>query len=141
MILAWKGSEKEVPEGWLLCNGENVTPDLRGRFILGSGKGARLTLRSVGSKGGTEQEELTVNQMPKHKHPEERAAPNSWGFHTLNSGSKDKSRARGGAVANGGNWHKGGSSTMPTHQHGDIGGEQPHNNMPPFYVLAYIMKK
>jgi microcystin-dependent protein len=31
VIVAWNG--KDTPTGWALCNGENGTPDLRGRFI------------------------------------------------------------------------------------------------------------
>ncbi|ULY68463.1 hypothetical protein [Chlorella virus XW01] len=31
VIVAWNG--KDAPAGWALCNGENGTPDLRGRFI------------------------------------------------------------------------------------------------------------
>ena len=33
-ILIWSGSATNVPSGWALCNGENGTPDLRGRFVL-----------------------------------------------------------------------------------------------------------
>ena len=65
-IIMWNGSS--VPDGWALCDGGSGTPNLSGRFILGSGKGAGLTSRSVGSTGGTEKHKLTVNQMPKHSH-------------------------------------------------------------------------
>ncbi|MBI4325506.1 MAG: tail fiber protein [Chloroflexi bacterium] len=34
-IIMWSGSS--VPDGWALCNGQNGTPDLRNRFIVGSG--------------------------------------------------------------------------------------------------------
>ena len=146
MVLAWSGSIDQIPNGWSLCDGTNYTggsdkkPDLRGRFILGHGQGFNLNNRNMDDIGGEENVTLNINQMPKHKHPQERAAPRSWGFHTLNSGSRDKSSVRAGAQING-SWHEGGSSTMPPHQHGDIGGDQPHNNMPPYYVLAYIVKE
>jgi hypothetical protein len=35
MILMWSGSVNAVPAGWALCNGQNNTPDLRERFIMG----------------------------------------------------------------------------------------------------------
>ncbi|WNZ27754.1 tail fiber protein [Leptolyngbya sp. NK1-12] len=35
MILMWTGSVNNVPAGWALCNGQNGTPDLRERFIMG----------------------------------------------------------------------------------------------------------
>lgn len=36
MILMWSGQINEIPTGWALCNGENGTPDLRDRFIMGA---------------------------------------------------------------------------------------------------------
>lgn len=35
-IIMWSGSEKDLTDDWAICNGENGTPDLRGRFIMGS---------------------------------------------------------------------------------------------------------
>lgn len=32
-ILAYTGLLEKIPDGWALCNGENGTPDLRGRFL------------------------------------------------------------------------------------------------------------
>lgn len=36
-IIMWSGSESKVPFGWALCNGQNGTPDLRDKFIVGAG--------------------------------------------------------------------------------------------------------
>ena len=33
----FSGAETDIPDGWALCNGENGTPDLRGRFVVGAG--------------------------------------------------------------------------------------------------------
>lgn len=33
----WSGTSDAIPTGWVLCNGENGTPDLRNRFIVGAG--------------------------------------------------------------------------------------------------------
>lgn len=35
-ILYWSGSIDTIPEGWALCDGQNGTPDLRERFIVGA---------------------------------------------------------------------------------------------------------
>lgn len=39
MIVMWSGKEEEVPKGWALCDGtvsnNLVTPDLRGKFVMG----------------------------------------------------------------------------------------------------------
>ena len=36
-VLMWTGAADMVPSGWALCDGTGGTPDLRGKFILGSG--------------------------------------------------------------------------------------------------------
>jgi len=33
----WSGSVASIPTGYVLCNGSNGTPDLRGRFVIGAG--------------------------------------------------------------------------------------------------------
>lgn len=44
-IIIWTGST--IPDGWAICNGENGTPDLRNRFLVGAGSDGAL-----GSTGG-----------------------------------------------------------------------------------------
>jgi hypothetical protein len=39
MIVMWGGLLENIPVGWALCDGQNGTPDLRGRFIKGSAAG------------------------------------------------------------------------------------------------------
>lgn len=36
IILLWSGPIASIPEGWNLCDGNNGTPDLRDRFIVGA---------------------------------------------------------------------------------------------------------
>ena len=36
-IIMWSGSIASIPNGWRLCDGNNGTPDLRDRFVLGAG--------------------------------------------------------------------------------------------------------
>lgn len=33
-IVAWYGSIANIPKGWVLCDGNNGTPDLRDRFVV-----------------------------------------------------------------------------------------------------------
>lgn len=37
IILLWFGAIGNIPAGFLLCDGNNGTPDLRDRFIVGAG--------------------------------------------------------------------------------------------------------
>lgn len=36
IIAQWYGNIASIPAGWALCNGDNDTPDLRDRFIVGA---------------------------------------------------------------------------------------------------------
>ena len=44
-------------------------PDLRGRVAINQGQGAGLTLRYIGEEAGTENNVLSVSQLPVHTHP------------------------------------------------------------------------
>lgn len=51
LIAMWSGTE--VPDGWVLCNGENDTPDLSDKFIVGTtnleNNGESISLTDAGS--------------------------------------------------------------------------------------------
>jgi len=47
-IIMWSGASTAIPSGWVLCDGTQGTPDLRGRFIVGAGGNY-----SVGNTGGS----------------------------------------------------------------------------------------
>lgn len=113
-IVVWSGLADAIPKGWSICNGENGTPDLRDRFVLGGGG-----TRAVGETGGEEEHKLTVGEMPKHSHSMLTYTPggNKGGTSYTNTGSVNQ-----------------GQNT------GNEGSGSAHNNMPPFYVLVYIMK-
>jgi hypothetical protein len=40
IIAIWSGALVDIPDGWVLCNGSNGTPDLRSNFIQGAAVGA-----------------------------------------------------------------------------------------------------
>lgn len=37
IIVLWSGAIVDIPAGWALCDGNNNTPDLRDKFIIGAG--------------------------------------------------------------------------------------------------------
>ena len=125
IIVMWSGAEKDVPAGWVLCDGtNNTTPDLRGRFVLASGNGTGLAPRPVNEKGGAEQIALTIEQMPKHSH--------SFGKDYISGSLPDTGGLDLGDTAN--------MSNDYASKTNEQGGDKPFSIMPPYYVLAYIMK-
>ena len=75
MIMMYNGST--APSGWAICNGQNGTPDLRDRFIVGTGSSYNL-----GNTGGANSVTLTATQMPNHAHAFSGSASHS---HTINN--------------------------------------------------------
>ena len=47
-ITMWHGTIADIPAGWVLCNGSNGTPDLRGRFVQGAADGNEANDRVPG---------------------------------------------------------------------------------------------
>ena len=36
LVALWSGNPATIPAGWVLCDGNNGTPDLRDRFVVGA---------------------------------------------------------------------------------------------------------
>ena len=62
-IIIWSGASNAIPTGWVLCDGNNSTPDLRNRFIVGAGNSY-----NVGVTGGFDSVSLSESQIPGHTH-------------------------------------------------------------------------
>jgi len=60
MIVPWAGTAAEIPEGWALCDGNNGTPNLVGRFVIGGATG--------GETGGSSTHSHTINTGGNHAH-------------------------------------------------------------------------
>lgn len=116
-IIIWSGAKDAIPEGWTLCDGSNGSPDLRDRFVLGAGSSY-----SVGATGGEKTHKLTGSEMPSHSHS------------ILIRGSSGEVSGVLYAATMSSSTKSGTFSTYSS------GGSSAHNNMPPYYVLCYIMK-
>ena len=118
VIVMWSGAVSEIPNGWVLCDGNNGTPCLLDRFVVGAG-----STYNVGDTGGEATHKLTVLELPRH-------------VHSLNMIDKEDTLA---PVKNilGTKGNSYGSNNAMTGVQGD---DKPHNNMPPYYALCYIMK-
>tara|TARA_B100001250_G_scaffold207575_1_gene178208 strand:+ start:1603 stop:2808 length:1206 start_codon:yes stop_codon:yes gene_type:complete len=75
-IIMWSGSIANIPSGWALCDGQNSTPDLRDRFIVGAGSGAGSNY-NVASIGGS-----TDAVVVEHNHANGSLGTNSTGSHS-----------------------------------------------------------
>ena len=120
-IILWHGYASEVPSGWAVCNGDNGTPDMRGRFPVGAGNQYR-----PGETGGAASVALSVDEMPSHSH----------GYELRDDNNRDLAH---GADRNDGVWH--GDKTVTTGSAcGDGDSAQPHENRPPFKTIHFIMR-
>jgi microcystin-dependent protein len=138
-IIMWSGSIVDIPtdKGWFLCNGQNGTPNLLNRFVIGSG-----STYSVGATGGsansvvvshTHNATSTVSD-PGHTHPYQDDARINSGIRTdlddnmfwFEVQDKTTSPNTTGITV----------STSIT----ESGSSGTNANLPPYYALAYIMR-
>ena len=127
-VVIWSGVE--VPDGWALCDGTNGTPDLRGRFVLGAD-----SRHSAGETGGEEAVTLTTAAMPAHEHIEK--CPNAYGNYEITMSYPNGTGTYKSHVLTPTEITSAYTTSISTMS---AGSGQAHNNMPPYYVLAYIMK-
>ena len=136
-IIMWSGAENAIPSGWVLCNGQNSTPDLRNRFVVGAGTGSNY---SVGDTGGSNDATLVshshgsgnygtnntgghshnTNNTGDHSHGSGNYGTNNTGDHTHRWGTDDNIGAQGGNAnpdANGGQAWKANTDTAGAHSH------------------------
>lgn len=139
-----------IPGGWLVCEGQEVDrsqydllfkalgegsvygdgdgsttfnlPDLRGRVPVGVDQaGVNLTTANdLGESGGEDTHTLTEAEMPAHLHP----------FNAVVSQNTNVIGALGDA-----RYEPGGNTNT-----GLTGGDDPHENMPPYQVVNWIVK-
>ena len=149
-IIMWSNyNSNPIPSNYALCDGTAGTPDLRGRFILSSGTAPLLTSRIIGQTGGIETVTLDISQIPSHNH-NVNGSTSQDGDHFHTSYVVNSSQYQAGFLVDaysGYNVFQNVNTTNAgTHSHtinfnsADTGGGQSHENMPPFYVLAYIMR-
>jgi microcystin-dependent protein len=147
-----------APVGWALCNGQLLSiaqnsalfsllgtfyggngtsnfglPNFQGSFGLHQGQGAGLTPRVIGEIGGEAAVTLLATEMPSHNH-------------LVNSAASDGIASPAGAV-----FGSGGRGRLPAYATGppslamnpaavtQTGGNQPHNNLPPYVTLNFCI--
>lgn len=151
-----------APRGWAFCNGQILSiaqntalfsllgttfggngqttfalPNMQSRMPMHWGQGAGLSSRSIGEQSGTESVTLITNQMPAHNH-------------TLNVADEEgNSFTPGGRIpaatvvppsTNANSYFNGAANAaMSPNAVSVVGGSQPHDNMPPYLCVTFII--
>ena len=119
-IILWSGAANAIPSGFVLCDGNNSTPNLSGKFVVGYD--ASNGDYDVGDTGGSESVTLTTDQIPSHNH------------------TTTVPFIQQGGLSSNNNFGANYNSSGTTRTSSSTGGGQSHENRPPFYALCYIMK-
>lgn len=166
LISMWSGEISEIPAGWVLCNGENGTPDLSGKFVRGYSEGEHRTDENagMGAKGGSDSVTLQSVNLPPHSHDFTASGSHSHSFkdayYIEKSGDKKAVSGTqyvgesllGSAKSDEDNryvYYRNSKTdsefirlTGVTQRAGGLNGEaQPIDNRPAYYTLAFIMFK
>lgn len=140
IISMWSGSAGAIPSGWYLCDGNNSTPNLVGKFIkagstAGTTGGSNTHSHSHSLSAGAHT--LSTSEMPSHTHDVDGTSSSS----TYNSSHSFSARMpymisylhdRTDPTSSTG----GGSS----HSHSLSGSIADGSTEPSYYELCYIMK-
>jgi microcystin-dependent protein len=110
-------------------------PDLRNRVPIHRGQSPMLSPRTLGSKGGAETVSLQLSQLARHNHtmPASSARATAAYGQASNAGWANT----GGAPVYG--LAGGASTTMGSGTIAASGGGQPHENLPPYLVVNFII--
>ena len=136
MIILWYGDTSNIPGGFVLCDGQNSTPDLRDRFIIGAGNNF-----SAGNTGGSNSITLSEANLPSHRHF---VVSNSLGGQnrTGSNVSANNQVAKGTGAGNlyeSYNLASTGSGASAGRS-SSVGSGSAFDNKPLYHALCYIMK-
>jgi microcystin-dependent protein len=153
-ILMWSGSVANIPIYWRLCDGNNNTPNLMNRFIVGGGGDY-----DVDNSGGAVDKTLTESNLPSHNHHVNAQSVTAaadgnhrhyWQASRQLAGRDDDNntaelskgdRAAGDTMTKYTNYAGNHSHTVaiPSHNTNDTGSGASFNILPPYYALCYII--
>lgn len=149
-----------APKGWALCDGQIMPisqntalfsllgttyggdgksnfalPNLQGVAPMQTGQGAGLSLRDLGETGGEQTVTLLQTEMPAHAHS---AQGSTGSTSTSPSGNAWASGQKGFGFVYA---PSSPNTNVPMNAFGlsIAGGSQPHNNLPPFIGMTFII--
>lgn len=137
-IVLWSGLLSDIPSGWVLCDGNNGTPNLLGEFT----KEVADSTTDPGASVGADSYSLSTSQLPAHSHS---GSTSNDGGHNHSYGVQSDTY-NGLDEPNTGNGSENGNTTSSDgyHSHSgtldSAGGGSSIENRPAYHELAYIMK-
>ena len=118
VIAMWHGASNAIPSGWVICDGNNSTPNLTDKFIKSTG-----TANATGGGTTSGATTLATSQIPSHAHD-------------LTGRNQDRSDVTDGLRTSGAGVNYG----LDTGNQGG-GGSHTHTQAEPVYFsLIFIMK-
>ena len=145
MIILWSGAADAIPTGFVLCNGSNSTPDLRGRFVVGYSNTDGDY--DVGDAGGSKQVTLSESQLPSHNHSASSSVSDPGHAHSyidqyvvINNGYRPWPANNNDCAQRNINTGSQTTGISVSTTIGNTGSGSAIENRPPYYALCYIMK-
>ena len=131
-VIMWSGTIANIPTNWALCDGSQGTPNLQGRFVLDSGVQSDL-----GSTGGNATITISTVNLPPHSHQyvDSGFQPGGYGEGTGQWYSWGPT-----GIGLGGAYGTLGHATSVNSNTGNTGSGASIYSMPPYYIMAYIMR-
>jgi hypothetical protein len=130
MIIIWSGALGTIPSGWVLCDGNNGSPDLRDRFIVGAGN-----TYSVSQTGGSA-DAIVVS----HTHTATVTDPGHFHTYTRYAALQIQSGSNTQCWTGTSTINTSTATTGITVANSTTGTSGTNANLPPYYALAYIYK-
>ena len=126
-IIMWSGATNNIPSGWALCDGNNGTPNLQDKFIVGAGSSYAVAATGGSANAVVIQHNHGIND-PGHQHTWSRQdAQNDVGYRPWPASNNDCKET---VVNTGSN-----TTGITINNEGESG---TNKNLPPYYALAYL---
>lgn len=121
-----------VPDGWVLCDGNNGTPDLRSRFV----KSVPDSSTTPGTTGGQDTVTMSEAQLPSHTHG---GSTGDSGYHEHEVGYRSEPGSYGSDDF-GKSLASNGSHSHSTFSIGNEGADAGIDNRPKYVKTTFIQK-
>jgi microcystin-dependent protein len=150
-----------APDGWVVCNGQLLSitafptlftvlgtkyggdgittfalPDLRGSLPIGMGQGPTLSSYDIGQSGGLSAVAITEQQIPQHSHVVSASVVTG---ETNSPIAATWASPRYGRVQEKAYTLDAPNTQLSPSAFASVGQNLPHNNLPPYLVLNFII--